>query len=60
MLIFYVADCRHVVKKAQGQCDKLEHKFKVEKKRICGVLYSLELFSDFTEYKKEQASSKQA
>ena len=60
MLIFYVADCRHVVKKAQGQCNKLEHKFKVEKKRIYGVLYSLVLISDFTGYKKVQASLKQA
>ena len=33
MLIFYVADGKHVLKKAQGQCDKLEHKFKVEKKK---------------------------
>ena len=42
MLILYAAGGRNVLKKAQGQCDKLEHKFQAEKKRIYGFLYNLD------------------
>ena len=46
MLILYAAGGRNVLKKAQGQCDKLEHKFQAEKKRIYGFLYNKVLKCD--------------